>query len=145
MGNTPPYLKALKEIERHGSPGLMEVLREEGIDGVRYALWSATGWHRDYSPPAWRNRATAEQKRIGWEIAVKIERSSPQSWTRPTSGKPKRSWRSPPRDRRDSTGPPETKESRFSRLLVAAKRRFWASSSTKKAERSGSRVDYMRS
>ena len=41
---------------------------------MRYALWDATGWHRDYSPPAWRNRATEEQKRIGWEMAVRIER-----------------------------------------------------------------------
>jgi hypothetical protein len=32
---------------------------------MRYTLWDATGWHRDYSPPAWRNRATEEQKRIG--------------------------------------------------------------------------------
>jgi hypothetical protein len=49
-------------------------LREECLDGVRYALWDATGWHRDYSPPAWRNRATEEQKRIGWEMAVRIEK-----------------------------------------------------------------------
>ena len=28
----------------------------------------------DYSPPAWRNRATAEQKRKGWEMAVRIEK-----------------------------------------------------------------------
>ena len=52
----------------------MEVLREEGLDGVRYALCNVSGWHRDYSPPAWRNRATAEQKRIGWEMAVRIEK-----------------------------------------------------------------------
>jgi hypothetical protein len=50
------------------------VLREEGIDGVRYALWDATGWHRDYSPPVWHNQATEEQKRIGWEMAVRIEK-----------------------------------------------------------------------
>ena len=41
---------------------------------VRCALWDATGWHRDYSPPAWRNRATEEQNRIGWEMAVRIEK-----------------------------------------------------------------------
>lgn len=50
------------------------MLREEGIDGVRYTLWSATGWHRDYSPLAWRNRATDKQKSIGWEMAVRIEK-----------------------------------------------------------------------
>jgi len=54
--------------------GLVEVLREEGGDAVRYVLWDATGWHHDYSPPAWRNRATEEQKRIGWEMAVRIEK-----------------------------------------------------------------------
>jgi hypothetical protein len=45
-------LKALEEIERDGIAGLVELLREEGVDGVRYALWDATSWHRDYSPPA---------------------------------------------------------------------------------------------
>jgi hypothetical protein len=34
----------------------------------------STAWHRDYSPPAWRNRATDEQKRKGWEMAVRIEK-----------------------------------------------------------------------
>ena len=43
-------------------------------DAVRYVLWDATGWHRDYSPAAWRNRATQEQKREGWEMAVRIEK-----------------------------------------------------------------------
>ncbi len=67
-------MRLLKEIERDGMPGLVEVLGEGGIDAVRYALWDATGWHRDYSPPAWRNRATAERKRKGWEMAVRIEK-----------------------------------------------------------------------
>jgi hypothetical protein len=74
MKDTPPHLQALEEIERAGIPGLLEVLREEGLDSVRYALWDATGWHRDYSPAAWRNRATVEQKRRGWEMAVRIEK-----------------------------------------------------------------------
>ena len=33
-----------------------------------------TGWHRDYNPPAWRHRATDDQKCIGWEIAVRVEK-----------------------------------------------------------------------
>src|SRR3989337_2705287 len=74
MRDTPSHLKALEEIEREGITGLVEVLREEGLDAVRYVLWDATGWHRDYSPPAWRNRAAAEQKRKGWEMAVRIEK-----------------------------------------------------------------------
>jgi len=74
MKDTPSHLQVLEEIEEVGIPGLVEVLREEGIDGVRYALWDVTGWHRDYSPAAWRNRATVEQKRIGWEMAVRIEK-----------------------------------------------------------------------
>ncbi len=52
----------------------MEVLREEGLEAVRYVVRNATGWHRDYSPPAWPNRATEEQKRMGWEMAVRIEK-----------------------------------------------------------------------
>ncbi len=74
MSDAKPHLEVLKEIEREGIPGLVEVLREEGLEAVRYVLWDATGWHRDYSPPAWRNRATEEQKRIGWEMAVRIEK-----------------------------------------------------------------------
>lgn len=41
MKDTPPHLKALEEIEREGIPGLVEVLREEGLDAVRYVLWDA--------------------------------------------------------------------------------------------------------
>jgi hypothetical protein len=74
MVHTPQHLKALEEIERKGIPGFVEVLREEGIDAVRYALWDATGWHRDYSPPAWRNRAAEDRKKRGWETAVRIEK-----------------------------------------------------------------------
>ncbi len=50
------------------------MLREESLDAVRYVLWDATGWHRDYSPLAWRHRATEEQKPKGWEMAVRIEK-----------------------------------------------------------------------
>ncbi len=74
MREEPTYLKTLEEIEREGIPGLVEVLRKEGIDAVWYVLWDATGWRRDYSPPAWRSRATEEQKRVGWEMAVRIEK-----------------------------------------------------------------------
>ncbi len=74
MRDTPAHLKALEEIEKSGLPGLVEVLREEGLHAVRTVLREATGWHRYYSPPAWRNRATAEQKRKGWEMAVRIEK-----------------------------------------------------------------------
>ncbi len=52
MTVTPPHLRALEEIERNGILGLVEVLREEGLDAVRYVPWDATSWHRDYSPPA---------------------------------------------------------------------------------------------
>lgn len=62
MKDTPPHLEALEEIEREGLPGLVEVLREGGTDAVRYALWDATGWHRNYSPPAWRNRARGPEE-----------------------------------------------------------------------------------
>ena len=74
MSDARLHLKVLEEIERGGIPGLVEVLREEGIDAVRYVLWEATGWHRNYSPPAWRNQTIEEQKRVGWEMAVRIEK-----------------------------------------------------------------------
>ena len=74
MRSTAQHLRVLEEIERGGVSVLVEVLREEGVEAVRYVLWDTTGWHRDYSPPAWRNRAIEEQKRIGWEMAVRIEK-----------------------------------------------------------------------
>jgi hypothetical protein len=41
----------------------------------RYDIFPPTsGCHRDYSPAAWRNRAAEEQKRIGWEMAVRTEK-----------------------------------------------------------------------
>jgi hypothetical protein len=54
MTEQPTHLKALEEIEREGIPGLVEVLREEGLDSARHVLWDVTGWHRDYSSPAKR-------------------------------------------------------------------------------------------
>jgi hypothetical protein len=38
MKDTPSHLQGLEEVERVGIPGLLEVLREEGIDGLRYTL-----------------------------------------------------------------------------------------------------------
>jgi hypothetical protein len=52
MTEQPTHLKALEEIERESIPGLVEVLREEGLDAVRHVLWDAIGWHRDYSHQA---------------------------------------------------------------------------------------------
>jgi hypothetical protein len=68
------HLRTLEDLEWTSIPGLVEVLREEGIDPVMYAVWGAIGWHRGYSSPAWRNQATAEQDRRGWETAVRIEK-----------------------------------------------------------------------
>jgi hypothetical protein len=73
-GNTPQHPKAPEEIERECLPGLVRVLREEGVDAVRYFLWHMTGWHRDYDPCLWRNRATEEQKRVGWEMWVGMDK-----------------------------------------------------------------------
>jgi hypothetical protein len=74
LKDSSPHLRTLEELERTSIPGLVEVLREEGIDAVRYAVWGATGWHRGYSSPAWRHQATAEQDRKGWDTAVRIEK-----------------------------------------------------------------------
>ena len=74
MSEPRPHLKTLEEIERTALPGLLEVLRTEGIKGVRYALRDTTGWHRDYAPCIWRSRATDQQKRVGWEMWVRMEK-----------------------------------------------------------------------
>lgn len=42
MSGAKPHLKILEEIERTCMPGLVEVLRTEGVEGVRYALWDMT-------------------------------------------------------------------------------------------------------
>jgi hypothetical protein len=64
MSDAKPHLEVLEEVERTSIPGLVEVLREEGLDAVRHVLWDATGWQRDYSPLAWRSRATEEQHSV---------------------------------------------------------------------------------
>ena len=74
MSEQRPHLKTLEEIERTCVPGLVEVLRTEGIEGVRYTLWDMTGWHRDYDPCLWRSRANEDQKRVGWETWVRMEK-----------------------------------------------------------------------
>ncbi len=33
-----------------------------------------TGWRRDYDPCPWRSRADDEQKRVGWEMWVRMEK-----------------------------------------------------------------------
>ncbi len=38
MKDTPPHLKILEEIEKTSIRGLVEVLREEGLEAVRYFL-----------------------------------------------------------------------------------------------------------
>jgi hypothetical protein len=74
MSESKPHLKTLEEIERECILGLVEVLRTEGVEGVRYALWDMTNWHADYDPCIWRSRATEDQKRVGWEMWVRMEK-----------------------------------------------------------------------
>ena len=74
MSPTPPHLRTLEEIERECVPGLVEVLREECTDAVRYALWDMTHGHAEYDPCIWRTRATEEQKRVGWQMWVRMEK-----------------------------------------------------------------------
>ena len=38
MAAPKPHLKDLAEIERGCIPGLVEVMRTEGVEGIRYAL-----------------------------------------------------------------------------------------------------------
>ena len=75
MSEPRPHLKTLEEIERTCVPGLLEVLRTERIDGAPYALWDMAGWHPDYDPCVWKSRATDEQKRVGWEMWVRTEKT----------------------------------------------------------------------
>ncbi len=75
MSPMPEYLEALEEIERDGLPGLVEVLRQEGLDAVRLVLWDATGWDQDYGfVLAMRSDVPEEQKQVGWEMFVFIEK-----------------------------------------------------------------------
>ena len=74
MSNPKPHLEDLAQIERECIPGLVEVLRTEGVEGVRYALRDMTRWYERYEPCVWRRRATGEQKRIGWEMWVRMEK-----------------------------------------------------------------------
>ena len=74
-GRASGYLDVLQEIERDGLPGLVEVLRQEGLDAVRHILWDITGWDRDYGfLLALRSDVPEEQKRVGWEMFVFIEK-----------------------------------------------------------------------
>ncbi len=44
------------------------------MEGVRYALWDMTRGHEHYDPCVWRSRATAEQKKVSWEMRVRTEK-----------------------------------------------------------------------
>ncbi len=74
MGETPQHIETLEGIGRGCIPGLVQVLREEGLEAVRYFLWDITGWHHDYDPFLWKNRATGEHKRIEWEMCVRTDK-----------------------------------------------------------------------
>ena len=74
MDRSRPHLKTLEEIERDCIPGRVEILRTEGMEGVRYALWDMIRWHEHYDPCIWRSRATEEQKQICWEMWVRMEK-----------------------------------------------------------------------
>jgi len=54
MSFSHPHLRTLEEIEQTCILGLMEVLREEVLQAVRYALWDMTSWHADYDTCVWR-------------------------------------------------------------------------------------------
>jgi hypothetical protein len=74
MRETPYHLEAPEEVERVCIPGLVEVLREEGLEAVRYFLWDPTGWNHNHDPVLWRNRTAEKQKREGWETWVRMDK-----------------------------------------------------------------------
>ena len=41
MSHTAPHLQVVEEVQR-AVPGLLEMLREEATDGVRYVLWNVS-------------------------------------------------------------------------------------------------------
>ncbi len=52
MSESKPHLKTLEEIERECILGLVEVLRTEGVDGVRHGEASASSRVQvDVTPP----------------------------------------------------------------------------------------------
>jgi hypothetical protein len=61
MRDTPSHLKSLEEVEKTGIPGLVEVLRQEGIDAISMPCGTRPDCLGTTSP-AWRNRTAAEQK-----------------------------------------------------------------------------------
>jgi hypothetical protein len=74
MGDAKPRRRTFEEIKRGCVPGLVEVLHTEGLEAIRYALLDGTGWHHNYDQCLLRHRATEEQKRVGWETWVRIEK-----------------------------------------------------------------------
>ncbi|CAA9404673.1 MAG: hypothetical protein AVDCRST_MAG78-44 [uncultured Rubrobacteraceae bacterium] len=72
-----------------------------GLGAARYALWDATDWRRDYTPPAWRSRANEEQKKRGWKMAVRIEKINCTVLDNPAVDRSRKRCTLSPRDRRD--------------------------------------------
>lgn len=71
MKDTAQHLRTLEEIERDCIPGLVNVLREEGLEAVRYILWDMTGGTAITIPAS---GATEKQERIDWEMRVRMDR-----------------------------------------------------------------------
>jgi hypothetical protein len=74
MKKPPWHLRMLEEIERECVPGLVEMLRKEGLAAVRHALWDMTGWRRHHSPHALQGGVAEDRDRVDWEMRVKIEK-----------------------------------------------------------------------
>src|SRR3712207_9311643 len=79
-------------------------LRTGGWRFVRYALRDPTDWRKGRSPFAQCNRATEEQKREGWEMAVRIEKIVCTVLNDAQKGRSRRRWRRSPRGLRGSLG-----------------------------------------
>ncbi len=75
MSDAKPHLRTLKEIERAGVPGLP---RGGPADGEhRRRPLRPVGHDRlapRYDPCVWRSRASDGQKRVGWEMWVRMEK-----------------------------------------------------------------------
>jgi hypothetical protein len=74
MDKKPQYLIAIEEIEKEWIPALRNLLRWELLDEFKFTLWGLSGWHEDYDPYIVDEEATEEQKKEGWEMAIRMKK-----------------------------------------------------------------------
>ncbi len=74
MEYIPQHLVVIEEIEKNHTPGLREILIEDGLEAVKFAMWADTGWHETHDPYVLGDRATEEKKRESWELSLRMKK-----------------------------------------------------------------------